>query len=307
MILLISMTVFMAVILAASAVASLRVDPVRGRLATFSHPDPSFSYQQSLSRPLLEKVLFPLLQWLGRWVGRYAPGHVIGDIDRRLRQAGNPMGLSVNDFLLAKAALFVGLPVAYGVWIFVGGRGQVSLVQLVALAGLFLVGYRGPDYWLDRKVASRKQEINQSLPDALDLIVICSEAGLALEGAMTRVTERLQGPLADELRRTLGEISLGKRRRDALRDLADRTEAVDLVGFIAAVVQADQTGISVGNVLRIQADDLRLRRRQRAEKEGRQAPMKMLFPNILFIFPATLIVLIGPAVLTVVERMLASS
>lgn len=308
MVLLVSSLVFMAVVMAVSAVAAFRVHPVRGRLAQYSNGGNAlFSYQQNLAAPLFEKVLRPLLLHLGGLVGRYTPNNVMADIDKRLHQAGQPYGLTLNSFLLIKASLLFALPLGYGIPVYIASRGNISLLQIVALAALFFIGYRGPDWWLDHRVSARKQEINRALPDALDLIVICSEAGLALEGAMARVVDRMQGALSDELRHTLGEISLGKRRRDALRGLAERTEAPDLVGFIAAVVQADQTGISVGNVLRIQAEDLRLRRRQRAEKEGRQAPMKMLFPNILFIFPATLIVLVGPATLSIVDTLLASS
>ncbi|MBI4212891.1 MAG: type II secretion system F family protein [Chloroflexi bacterium] len=305
MILLVPILVFASVVFCVSAVVSLRAQPaLRGRLQQYVGGDEVSLYDTDLAKPLLDKLVWPLFQRTGALVGRMTPDNVTADIEKRLRQADYPLGMNVNTFVLAKATLMIGLPVAYGLPLWLGSRGSISLFQAGVIAGLFFVGLRAPDWWLDHRVSVRKRQINRSLPDALDLIVICSEAGLALEGAMARVVERLKGPLADEIRRTLGEISLGKRRRDALRALADRTEAHDLVAFVAAVVQADQTGISIGNVLHVQAEDLRLRRRQRAEKEGRQAPLKMLFPNIFFIFPATFIVLVGPAALRIADQML---
>lgn len=303
MVLLVSTTVFAAVVLAMAAIASFRSHSVRGRLHYYVNGERATADGRERGKPFQDEVLRPLLRRLGALVSRFTPAHVVSDLDRRLGQASYPFGLTVDSFLLVKTALPLALPIVYGVPLLMGGRGHVTLLQLLALGTWVFIGFRGPDWWLDHQVARRRQAVNRALPDALDLIVICTEAGLALEGAMARVVERIHGPLADDLRRTLGEISLGKRRRDALRALADRVEAQDLVAFVAAVVQADQTGISVGNVLRVQADDLRLRRRQRAEKEGRQAPLKMLVPNIFFIFPATLIVLIGPAGLKIADQM----
>jgi tight adherence protein C len=301
------MLVFATVFCAAIGIVTSTQRPVQARLRQYAAHDDASPYDLMMAKPLAEKLLLPLLQRLGGFIQRLTPVQVVADVDKRLRQADHPFGLTVSSFLLSKMAMCLSLPVFYAIWTWTTSRGDISLIQMIITGTMFFVGYRGPDWWLDHKVSTRQREINHSLPDALDLIVICSEAGLALEGAMARVVDRLQGALADELRRTLGEISFGKRRRDALRALADRTEAQDLVSFVAAVVQADQTGISVGNVLRIQAEDLRLRRRQRAEKEGRQAPLKMLFPNILFIFPATLIVLIGPAGLQIADQLFTGS
>jgi tight adherence protein C len=305
MLLAIPILVFLSVVLGTSAVAKLATRPNAGRLSRLEqYSDATSTYDRDLARPIWEKLLRPLLLKLGSLIGHWTPGNALADIEKRLRQADNPYGLTLNTFLLTKGALLLLLPVAYAASLLMASRSSINLIQIVAVAALTFVGYRVPEWWLDYKVSTRRRAINRSLPDALDLLVICSEAGLALEGAMARVVERLKGPLAIEMKRTLGEIALGKRRRDALHGLAERTEAEDLVAFVAAVVQADQTGISIGNVLHVQADDLRLRRRQRAEKEGRQAPLKMLFPNIFFIFPATLIVLIGPAALQIMDQLL---
>ena len=304
MLILIPIWVFLAVMLVMAALMAMQVQPLKSRLYQYTLQEELTAYEMDVAKPFLEKVLLPLLQRLGGLVGQMTPARVVADTEKRLQQAGYPLGLTINTFLLGKVLMILLLPVPYLASLVLTANGQITPFQIVALLGLFYLGSRAADWWLDHQVNARKNTINRALPDALDFIVICSEAGLALEGAMARVVERMKGPLAEEFRRTLGEISLGKRRREALRALADRTEAHDLVSFIAAIVQADQTGISVGNVLQVQAADLRLRRRQRAEKEGREAPLKMLFPNIFFIFPATLIVLIGPAALKIIDQML---
>ena len=150
-------------------------------------------------------------------------------------------------------------------------------------------------------MGQRRNQIIKSLPDSFDLITTCVEAGLGLDGALARVAEKVEGPFADELSRMLREISLGKMRRDALRELGERTGVPDLVSFVNAVIQAEEMGSSVGIVLRVQAEQLRIRRRQRAEKQAYQAPIKMIFPLVLCIFPTLFIVILGPAVITIKE------
>ncbi len=303
----VSIFTFFAVALGAMALLSpsSRKQVILGRLSSYTSGDDLTDFDRKLFRPLISKILVPILEEIRRQNARFMPDHMIADTDARLTRAGRPFGLGVDSFLVIKAVLFFVLPVGYAVYLFVGSNGHVSLLQWILLVGLFYGGFRLPDWWLDRKIGERQSAINRALPDTLDFIVICSEAGLAFEGAMSMVVERTKGPLSDEMRRALGEISLGKRRRDALSDMANRTQAQDLVSFISAVTLADQTGISIGNVLRVQADDLRVRRRQRAEREGREAPLKMLFPLIFFIFPATLIVIMGPAGLNIFDNMIS--
>ena len=301
---LISALAFFATALFVLAVGSPQRQAALRRLERYSTADDLTEYERTLNQPLMEKLLGLLAGRLAGMIGRLMPHQMAQVIARRLEQSGYPYGLTANTFLLIKVGLLLALPGSYGGYLLLTSRTAPTLVQLAVLAAAFYIGFRAPDWWLKRKVAARQKAINRALPDALDFIVICVEAGLAFEGAIGRVVDRIRGPLAEEFRRTLGEISLGKRRRDALRDMAARTEAADLVSFIAAVVQADQTGISIGDVLRIQADDLRLRRRQRAEREGREAPLKMLLPMIFFIFPATFIAAIGPAALNIMDQMM---
>jgi tight adherence protein C len=161
------------------------------------------------------------------------------------------------------------------------------------------VGWRSPTIWLSGRIGARRKAITKSLPDALDLIIVCVEAGNSLEGSLAVVSEKLTGPLAVEFARTLQEMSLGKKRSDALHDLARRAASPDLQTFVAAVVQADQLGIGIAQVLRVQGDAMRVKRRQRAEESAAKVAVKMLLPLVLFILPALMIIIMGPVVLTV--------
>jgi tight adherence protein C len=162
-----------------------------------------------------------------------------------------------------------------------------------------LLGFMLPALWLGQKIRSRKNSVIRSLPDALDLLTICVEAGLVFDQAMQKVAEKWDDELSRAFARVLHEIRLGKTRREALRDMADRLDLSDVTSFVAAVIQAEQLGVSIAKVLRIQSDQMRIRRRQRAEEKAHQAPVKMLFPMVFLIFPAIWIVLLGPALLQV--------
>jgi len=162
-------------------------------------------------------------------------------------------------------------------------------------------GFFMPTIWLGSRIRSRQDAIIKALPDALDLLTICVEAGLGFDAAMTKVTDKWDDPLALEFGRVGQEMALGKLRREALRDMANRMDVSDVSTFIAAVIQADQLGVSMAKVLRIQSEQMRLRRRQRAEEKAHQAPIKMLFPMAFLIFPALFIVLLGPAAIVILE------
>ena len=170
--------------------------------------------------------------------------------------------------------------------------GMMNLLIVMVLA---MLGWRGPKSWLKSKAEARRNKIERALPDALDLIVVSMEAGLSFDAGLAKVVEKTKGPLRDEFHRVLQEISLGKLRRESLRELGRRCRVPDLLSFVNAMVQADQMGLSIGQVLRAQADDARLKRRQRAEEKAMKAPVKMLFPLLMCIFPAMMVVLLGPA------------
>ena len=165
------------------------------------------------------------------------------------------------------------------------------------------MGWLIPDFGLKAKSDRRQVQIQKSLPDTLDLLCVSVEAGLGFDAAVAKVVEKSTGPLAEEFGRLLQEIRMGKPRRAALKDMAHRSQVEDLSTFITAIIQADQLGVSIGNVLNIQSQEMRRKRRQRAEEAAMKAPIKMLFPLIFFIFPALFVVLLGPALIQIMEAL----
>ena len=207
--------------------------------------------------------------------------------------AGNPGNLDVRDLIGLKAFGARGWRSVY-LLLFIRTMPMLQGLAIgVALAG---IGFYLPTFWLSSKITARKKEIQLALPDALDLLTICVEAGLGFDAALNKVTEKWDNALALEFGRALTEMRMGKTRREALRDLANRTDVPDVSAFISAIVQADQLGVSIGNVLVTQAEQMRMKRRQRAEELAHQAPIKMIFPMVLLILPALFIVILGPAV-----------
>ncbi len=165
------------------------------------------------------------------------------------------------------------------------------------------IGYIAPEFWLGRRVRKRQHLILLQIPDALDLLTISVRAGLGFDAALGKVVEKLQGPLTEEFRRALAEVRVGKARREALRDIIPRTEVVPLTNFIGAIIQAEQLGVSISKVLQVQSEQLRIERRQRAEEMAAKAPIKMLFPLVGCIFPSLFIVILGPAVILIVQNL----
>ncbi|MBI2911466.1 MAG: type II secretion system F family protein [Chloroflexi bacterium] len=294
----VTVCIFMAVFTASLAFFAHQDKPVAERLRQFAQFNPAQG--MDLSRPLWERALLPIVSSLVGVMAHLTPEKVVLQTQQRLERAGKPGGLGVRGFVGLRLLALVGLPGGYGGLLLLRGQ-PPTLVHLVLLALLILLGWLLPDLWLSRLVERRQQEIQQRLPDTLDLLVVCIEAGLALDAALARVVERTTGPLAEELRRVQQEARLGRRRRDALHDMAQRTGVSEVVSLMAALIQADQTGASIGRVLRVQADQLRIRRRQRAEESAMKTPLKILFPLLFCIFPATFIIILGPAVMAIGE------
>jgi tight adherence protein C len=247
------------------------------------------------SSTLSERLVMPFTEGIVQQIRRVMPTTMLEQLQMSLLQAGEPM--TVNQFLtfqVVTAAAFILLPVLiiFGTGL-ISGLMAIAVVVVFAFAGIFL-----PRFWLKQRVGHRQHTIIRGLPDAFDLITTCVEAGLGLDAALARVAEKVEGPFAEELTRTLREISLGKMRRDALKEFATRTNVPDLTTFVNAVIQAEQMGSSIGAVLRVQADQLRVRRRQRAEEQAYKAPIKMIFPLVLCILPTLFIAILGPAVLS---------
>jgi tight adherence protein C len=222
----------------------------------------------------------------------------LAGVERKLIIAGEPM--TMNGFLTMVVVASVASTGFGFVLVFAMGSG-IGLVQIGIMGALALVGFYMPFNIVSSRARQRQNAIIKSLPDAFDLITTCVEAGLGLDAALSRVAEKVEGPFAFELSRSLRDIALGKQRREALKELGERTQVPDLMQFTNAVIQAETMGSSVGTVLRVQSDQLRVRRRQRAEEQAYKAPVKMLFPLVLCIFPTLFIVILGPAIITIMQ------
>ncbi|MGH2794883.1 MAG: type II secretion system F family protein, partial [Actinomycetota bacterium] len=219
--------------------------------------------------------------------------------------AGSPVGWDAERVLAMK---LLGVGVMIGVGFLLGKLAAFTTFRILIICGLFaFVGWYFPEWILRSKAGTRQRLMQRALPDALDLLSITVEAGLGFDAAVARVARQAGGPLGEELHRVLQEMQIGKSRSDALRDLADRTSIPELKSFVLAMVQADIFGISIAKVLQVQAKEMRLKRRQRAEEQAQKVPVKIVFPLILCIFPSLFIVLLGPAVITIYENILGNT
>jgi tight adherence protein C len=253
-----------------------------------------------LSQPFSQRIIRPLIKGMAQFIGRFAPQRNIENMRRRLELAGKPYGWGPTEFLGVRGLAGILLSVLAFLLLTVTGQpaGKRLLATLVA-AGLGF--YLLPTLWVSSRITNRQTEIVKALPDALDLLTISVEAGLGFDAAMSKVASKWENELSLAFNRVIQEIQMGKLRREALRDMADRMDVPDVTSFVAAIIQADQLGVSIAKVLRIQSEQMRIRRRQRAEEKAHQAPVKMLFPMAFLIFPALFIVLLGPAVLVVMK------
>jgi tight adherence protein C len=239
-----------------------------------------------------ERVLEPAGAQLAKVALRLSPGTSLDAVRRQLAAAG-ARGLTPERFLALKGSAMLGgllLGLMLG-----GARGGAAAFGF-ALAFAFL-GFYLPGFLLSSRARKRREAVQAELPDALDLLAVSVEAGLGFDAALSRLTEHLRGALIDELALTLSEMRIGRTRHDALRSLAERIEAPELGAFVRAVVQADQLGMSLSKILRVQAEDSRRRRQAAAEERAMKAPVKMLFPTVFFIFPSMFLVILGPALL----------
>ena len=244
-----------------------------------------------------ERVVLPLAGKLAQIPMLLGPKTNLEALQARIVAAGLTQRLSVRGFLAIKGASLIG-----GCIVGLGMGSLASLSAAVLLAPLFaVIGFIAPSWLLTVKGRSRRELIRSELPDALDLLAVSVEAGLAFDGAVTKLTEHMSGPLVDEFALMLSEIRVGEQRSIALRKMAERVDAPELSNFVRAVIQADQLGISLGRILRVQATDTRLRRQAAAEEKAMKAPIKMLFPTVLLIFPAMFVVLLGPALLNILH------
>jgi tight adherence protein C len=246
-----------------------------------------------------DRALLPMKTGLARAVLRITPRASVETVTNKLLRAGLNRKLSPTSYLASKAILGVGG--------FVGGQIFASVAGALAARALLLgivfalVGFMVPDVFVTLKARGRKEILRAELPDALDLLAVSVEAGMGFDGAISKLTEHMDGPLADEFALALGEMRIGESRQNALTKMMHRVDTPELSAFVRAIIQADQLGISLGRILKVQASDTRNRRQLAAEERAMKAPIKMLFPTVIFIFPAMFIVILGPAFLNLSE------
>jgi len=250
--------------------------------------------QETDGESLRERALLPLKEKLAGLVLRLNPKWSVEKISFRLLSAGLNRRISPTGFLALKGAGVCGGVVLGAIFGGAGGIGIGTPLFMIALGGLGLIA---PDIIVDGRARARRETIKAQLPDALDLLAVSVEAGLGFDAAIAKLTEQMDGPLAEEFALTLSEIRIGEGRAEALKKMAERVDTPEISNFVRSIIQADQFGISLGRILRVQAADTRIRRQYAAEEKAMKAPIKMLFPTVIFIFPAMFLVILGPAVL----------
>jgi tight adherence protein C len=276
-------------------------DMVQERLMAYGGEKPLTLDQMELQRPFSDRLIKPAIEKLGQRLAKSTPEKARIDLQNRLNLAG-VRTMSPSDFT---AIRYVGFVLGGAVGLLLGVLLNNSTGNVVFLAGapllLGVIGLYGPVYWLRTKVQQRRTEIQKALPDAMDLLTIAVEAGLGFDAAMARVTDKFKNALADEFAQVLQETRLGRPRLEALDDMGRRTGVEDLHNFVQAVIQSEQMGVGVAKILRLQSDEMRRKRRQRAQEKAAQASLKMMLPMVGCIFPTIWIVLIGPAILIVMK------
>jgi tight adherence protein C len=276
-------------------------NPLEKRLANYGDRElPSSLDDLELSLSMQERIVIPMYRALAHFVVRFTPENQIDDIRRQLELAGKAQSMEPATFFGQRIALTLAMGGgAFVLFFLVTDWGAVK--GIAGTVGGALLGYYLPMLQLKGQISRRQDGIVKALPNALDLLTICVEAGLGFEQAMGKVYEKWDDDLAIAFGRVLQEIQLGKRRSEALRDMSHRMDVQDVTSFVAALVQAEQLGVSIAKILRIQADQMRVKRRQRAQEKAQQAPVKMMIPMVLLIFPSIWIVLLGPSIIILLE------
>lgn len=275
-------------------------DPLQTRLAEFIQrgDDVQSLEQVEMSQSFTERVLIPLVRRLGEFSARFTPQKLIQDTSRQLELAGHPWPIDAPTFLAIRFILAVvmgGLAIA----LVATSPASNPTDNFLYIGGAIFGGFFIPHLMLTSRITRRQSEIRKAMPDALDLLTICVEAGLGFDSAMQRVSEKWENELSLAFARTIREVQLGKTRREALRDMADRLGIPEMSSFVAAIIQSEMLGVSMARVLRIQSDQMRVKRRQRAEEAAHKAPVKMIIPMALLIFPSIMIIILTPAAMQI--------
>lgn len=271
-----------------------RDSALQARLLRYAQPTRTLE-DMELQAPITQRIFMPALRRLADILFRLTPGSQVTDTRHKLALAGLAGTTSVSEFLLRRFLLALALG---GACAFFLRMAKSDMLFTIALSlPLFALGYMLPSVWLGGRIRTRQTAIQRSLADAIDLLTVCVEAGSGFDAGLSRVVAKSSGPLIDDFERLLGDLRMGKPRRDALKEMADRTGVEDVQSFISALIQADMLGVGLVKVLRVQAEQMRQRRRLRAEERAAKAPIKMLFPMILLIFPCVYILILGPAII----------
>jgi tight adherence protein C len=297
LILLVAAGVFAAVVLIVVGVAAPRpADDVQTRLMEYGGR-PATLEEIELSMPFSDRVVRPIVTSIAGFMTRFTPQRTLEDTMHKLELAGRPNNWGPSEFFAIRGLAAGLLSILTFLLFTAANQAFLQRILFTILGGA--LGFFLPVLWLGSKIRARQGNVIKSLPDALDLLTISVEAGLGFDAAMAKVAEKWDNEVSRAFGRIIQEIRVGKTRREALRDAADRIEVPDVSSFAAAIIQADQLGVSIAKVLRIQSEQMRIKRRQRAEEKAHQAPVKMLFPLVFLIFPAIYIVLLGPAMLVI--------
>jgi len=275
-------------------------DSIEARLEQYSERETPVTLEEiEFSASFAERIIYPTMDALSRFLAQFTPARTLENVRHKLELADSPGNLKPANFL---ALRFVAMVVLGGLVLVLMIIARLPTTQRLLFVGLSAaLGYFMPVLWLGSKIRSRQAEIVRELPDVLDLLTICVEAGLGFDQAVAKVVDKSDNQLTRAFNRYLQEVRLGKLRREGLLAMSARMEVADVTSFVAAIVQADQLGVSIAKILRIQSDQMRIRRRQRAEQKAHQAPIKMLIPMAFLIFPSIFIMLLGPALLTIME------
>ena len=279
------------------------IDPLAARLAEYAQRGEVASLEEiELSQPFIERVIYPAARRFGDFAQRFTPQNAVVQTRRRLEMAGAPRWLEPTLFLASRFifGLLLGGVVLFAFTLSPSSN-VFSFTSLLIIGVCTVVGFFLPNLLLESRIKRRQRVVLHAMPDALDLLTICVEAGLGFDAAMKKVIEKWDNELSLAFARVLQEIQLGKLRREALRDMADRLGVSEMDSFVAAVIQSEQLGVSMSRVLRVQADSMRVKRRQRAEESAQKAPVKMVVPMVFLIFPTIVIILLGPALLQILR------
>lgn len=271
------------------------------RLNEVSHQEKK-TEDDPYSLPFKDRIIIPAFKRIERMVNKWAPSSIKNKEHHLLRAAGYPNNLTIQKWISIRIIVWL----FFGIFFTSFGLKQESLTNVVLLTGVgWTFGYIGPRFYLKKKATARRLEIERGLPDVLDILTVSVNAGLGFDAALVKVVEKTKGTLSEEFNKMLHEIKMGKSRKDALKGLSERNEVDDLTQFTSSIIQAEQLGVRISSVLKVQSEDMRTKRKQKAEEKAMKAPLKMLFPLVIFIVPAIFIIVLGPAIINIINNFVA--